>query len=177
MEIWKDIIGYEGYYQVSNQGRIKGLKRKVLAKNNSTRIISEKIFNPSINGHGYLFFLLRKSQYYRVGSVHRLVAEHFIPNPENKEQVNHINGIKTDNRVENLEWCTRSENAIHSFKIGLQCNKGINHPGNILTENDVNEIRSSYLPKIFTTTMLANKYRVSKQTIKDVIKRNTWKHI
>jgi len=119
-EIWKDVGGYEGYYMVSSIGNIKGLSRRVASKNKSTRIVRGRIFNLCVNAYGYPYFLLRRKGSYRVGTVHRIVALAFIPNPGNKRTVNHINGIKTDNRVENLEWATYAENNKHASDIGIR---------------------------------------------------------
>lgn len=102
MEIWKDIIGYEGRYQVSNLGRVKSLNY-----NNTNK---EKILKPKKESNGYLRVNLSKNGKAKMHSVHRLVAIAYIPNPENKETVNHKNENKEDNRVENLEWMTSYEN-------------------------------------------------------------------
>lgn len=117
-EIWKDIEGYEGLYQVSNQGRIKRLAGKVENKNGGMRFFPENVRKP-INVHGYLYCDLYKDNKECRKAIHRLVASAFIDNPENKPQVNHINGNKLDNRAENLEWCTQSENNLHAFSLGL----------------------------------------------------------
>ena len=101
-EIWKDIEGYEGLYQVSNMGRVKSLG------NNKTR--KEKILKNSKGSIGYLQVGLYKEGKVKYFRVHQLVASAFIPNPDNLPQVNHRNEDKTDNRVENLEWCNRSYN-------------------------------------------------------------------
>ena len=104
-EIWKDIKGYEGRYQISNFGRVKSLiypKEKIMNIYNFRRD-GEK-------GKGYWRVRLIKNSSYKYFFVHRLVAEAFIPNPNNYATVNHINGIKTDNRIDNLEWCSLKEN-------------------------------------------------------------------
>jgi hypothetical protein len=103
MEIWKDIEGYEGLYQVSNEGRVKSLR-------------NNKILKPYTNrGYEYVVFSVDNKRITK--KAHRLVAEAFIQNPQNKPCVDHINTITTDNRVENLRWCTPKENSNNELTI------------------------------------------------------------
>lgn len=121
-EIWKDIKGYEKLYQVSNLGSVKSLSKFV--KNNKSYssigyITKEKILKQFRNRKGYLVVSLCRDGKQKTFRVHRLVAEAFIPNPENKPQVNHINTNKENNHVSNLEWVTNGENQIHAYCNGL----------------------------------------------------------
>lgn len=127
VEIWKDIPNYEGLYQVSNYGRIKSVARQVKYQN-SLRNVREKIRKTFIGKQGYERVELSKNGENKKYNVHRLVAETFINKNEKEKdydrylEVNHINGIKTDNRAENLELVTRSENELHAYKMNLAKN-------------------------------------------------------
>ena len=115
-EIWKDIQGYEGLYKVSNFGRIKSSRRQTgytptgFIKNKKEKILKGNYFR-------YVLLSLLKNKKLKSTTIHRLVAIAFIPNTQNKPCVNHINGIRYDNRAENLEWCTNKENTQHALKV------------------------------------------------------------
>jgi hypothetical protein len=119
-EVWKDISGYEGLYQVSNMGRVKSLERIVSPRKQGQRIAHEKIKQSKHTKDGYLEVTLCKNCKPKSIRTHRLVAHAFCENPFNKAEVNHIDGNKLNNRADNLEWVTSSENQIHAYKLGLQ---------------------------------------------------------
>ena len=108
-EIWRDIEGFKGYYQVSNFGKIKSLFRYVRVKN-GFRSVPEKILKPKIDKDGYLRVVLQTDRKSKYLLVHRIVADAFIENPNNFPHINHKNENKSDNRVENLEWCSEQYN-------------------------------------------------------------------
>lgn len=109
-EIWKDIKGYEGMYQVSSHGRVKSLDRVIQLVNGGQRTLKGKLISPAPHTRGYVQAPLSKDGVTTRFLIHRLVAEAFIPNPQNKPQVNHKDEVKTNNRLENLEWFTQIEN-------------------------------------------------------------------
>lgn len=109
-EVYKDIPGYEGLYQVSNLGNVKSLPRKKC---------KGRVLKPYSPEYGYQHVMLSKNGIQKCYKVHRLVAEIFVENPDGKMEVNHINAIKSDNRAVNLEWCTALENYNHARKMGL----------------------------------------------------------
>lgn len=117
-EIWKDISGFENYYQVSNLGRVKSLSRQIY-NGKGYYTSSEKILKGHVITNGYIQVEFKKDNKRYLKLVHRLVAETFIPNLKNLPQINHIDGNKQKNNIENLEWCTNSENQIHAYHMGL----------------------------------------------------------
>ncbi len=120
-EVWKDIEGYEGLYQVSNLGRVKSLQRLLNTTRYSNRTCKERVLKPLKSKQSkYYSVSLYKSSKQKVVHIHRLVAISFVPNPKKSKEVNHIDGDISNNKVENLEWCTRSENQLHAYATGLQ---------------------------------------------------------
>ena len=111
-EVWRDVKGYEGLYQVSSMGRVKSLGRK----DRFGRVIKERILEPAVTHNGYLRVGLHVDGKRKMLRVHRLVCEAFHENPDNKSEVNHVNEDKTDNRACNLEWSTRTENCNHGSR-------------------------------------------------------------
>ncbi len=168
MEEWRIVLGYEGLYQVSNEGNVRSL--------NYGKV---RILKPATNKKGYLQVSLSKNNISKSFIVHRLVALTFIPNPDNKPQVNHINSIKTDNRIENLEWNTCKENIKHAFQNGLTSGKkGELHNDVKLTELEVLEIRKIYSEGNVSYRELAKIFdKVKVGTIFSIVHRKTWKHI
>lgn len=117
-EEWKDITNYENLYQISNLGRVRSVDRLIKQyghKRQYERLMKGKILKLHKQNGGYMLATLTKDGKEKKMLVHRLVAQEFIPNPQNKEQVNHIDGNKQNNCIDNLEWCTQSENVKHSY--------------------------------------------------------------
>lgn len=117
---WRDLIGYEGYLQVSDSGLIRSVEREIPHRNNSTRTMKSRIINSYPDPKGYLKVRTSVSKQKTSIKVHRAVAEAFIPNPDKKEQVDHIDGNKMNNNVSNLRWATNRENFDYSVQNNLR---------------------------------------------------------
>lgn len=177
-EIWKEIPEFKGYYQASNQGRIRSMPRKSwngkTIVDRKTRILRNQNLPDGYQQVGIMMPGERQLRYY----VHRLVASAFIPNVNNKPFVNHIDGVKHHNTPDNLEWVTKSENAKHSFATGLQCNKGEQHPSHKVTTADVLKIRERYKNGESTYHIFnSGDYKLSYTNIKDIVSRRLWVHV
>lgn len=170
MEIWKDVVGYEGLYKVSNLGNIKSFH------SSQNRPAAERNVHPS-NAKGYMRIGLYKNKQCKRKYVHRIVAEAFIPNPDNKPEVNHINGDKTNNKLDNLEWVTASENSYHAVGLGLKYGpKGEQHGASKLTEQNVLEAKI-LRAEGWMYSSLSRKYGVTEYAINAAINGKTWKHL
>ena len=163
-EIWRDVEGYKGKYQVSNKGRLKSFHDN-----------NVKILNYSFDKTGYTRITLTLKEVRKYFALHRLIATAFIPNPENKPFVNHIDGNKRNNCLENLEWVTPKENSQHAYKHGL-IKKGCENPCSKLTAEQVKFIRQNYKArdKNFGASALGRKFNVNHSVICDVVHRKTY---
>lgn len=169
--VWKTLI-YQGNifdrFEVSNNGQIRNA-------------ITKRIYKLHLNKTGYFQVCVslgsRKKK--KIFRIHKAVAETFIPNPDNKETVNHIDGNKQNNIMENLEWSTYSENSQHAFDTGLSHpTRGVDSTSSKLTHEDVEYIRTHYIPNDckYGTRALGRKFNVHHETIRDVICNNSYKN-
>jgi NUMOD4 motif/HNH endonuclease len=167
LEEWRDVVGYVGQYQVSDLGRVKSLAR------------ANRLMTLFVDRQGYLTVSLRKPRGVALRkSVHRLVAMAFIPNRRKLPQVNHLDGNKTNARVENLEWVTRHQNQRHAIRTGLlKIPRGEARGHSKLTEKQVLEIRKRVSEKSATQRTLAFEFNISPTTICEIIKRKKWAHL
>lgn len=165
-EIWKQIPNYEGY-EASNMGNIRSFI------NNASKIINEPhILKQITNEKGYKRVQIRNKTIRKIWFVHRLVALAFIGDSD--LQINHKNGIKKDNTIDNLEYVTQSENLKHSYQIGIRCKKGHNHHMNKLTEKQAIAIKYK---EVGLNKDIAKKYNVSASLICLIKKGKSWSHV
>jgi hypothetical protein len=162
-EEWKEVVAYTELLSVSNFGRVKNKENKLIKLDSVT---------------GYPRVRFRKNGIVFRKLVHRYIAESFIPNPENKPYVNHINGIKHDNRVENLEWVTASENTVHAIKTGLmKGSEGTKNPKSKLSEEEVLKIRIMYKTGKYSYLDISKLFGITLANVGYVVLQKTWKHI
>lgn len=162
----KDIPNYEGLYQIDIYGNVYSLPKQGAWS-------EVRIMKPTIKKSGYIDINLMKNSVAKSFRVHRLVAITFIPNPKNKKQVNHKDGNKANNHVDNLEWNTSGENQRHAYKNGFRNQIGSNNGCSKLTEEDVVKIR---LDTRFQT-VIAAEYGISQSIVSSIKLRQTWKHV
>jgi hypothetical protein len=173
IEIFVDIKDYEGFYKVSNFGSVKSLSR-LDAKGNRR---CEKLLKLYLSSAGYYQVSLCRNSRAAKFLVHRLVIEAFVSNIHNKSQVNHRDGNKLDNNVNNLEWVTPSENTIHADEVLGIDSRGENYGAVKLTERDVMSIRDLLESSGYTQEFIAGMFNVDQTTISDVKVGRTWTHI
>lgn len=180
-EEWRPVAGYEGYYEVSNTGRVRSLERTAqwtLKGLPRYRPIRTRLLKPTIWNKKRIRFNLSLNGKRRMKFAHRLVCEAFLNNPNLLPEVNHLDGNPLNNRVDNLEWCNRRHNHNHAVingLLGFKVQPGEQHGRSRLTNEDVIQIRT--LSEIVTASELAKKFHVSDGCVRDVIQRRTWKHL
>ena len=165
-EVWKDVKGYEGYYQVSNLGRVRSVDRVVETSLGYKSNRKGKMLKPGLSQDGYELVVLSKGAKTKPVTVHKLVAEMFLVQNDSL-YINHKNGVKTDNSVSNLEYVTFSENMQHSFDTGLRKNK--------ITAREANEIRDLYANTSLTQPEIGKIYGISKQMVSSIWVNKKWK--
>lgn len=177
-EIWKPVVGFEGYYEVSNLGNVRSVDRIIYGGKWGQEKRKSVLLKANLNRKlVYKYVILVKCGVRKTMKIHRLVAMAFIPNPENKRDVNHKDLDKTNNTVENLEWVTPTENRRHA--IGLfRGNFGVSVPFATLNPEKVKEIRYIHRTGIATCKELKIIYKVADiKTIYNVVNRRFWKNV
>jgi hypothetical protein len=168
METWKSVIGYDGWYEVSNQGRVRRIKA-------GQGTWPGRILKQRLDKNGYNCLELFCNGQGCWVKVHRLVAMAFLGLPTKGQEVNHKNGIKADNRVENLEWLTRSENHIHRSRI-LGIGQGETNGQAKLTNSDIVSIKKLLVEQTLNGKQIGELFGVSKGAINHIKKGRTWAH-
>lgn len=177
MEVWKDVTGFEGLYEVSSYGNLRSVDRDILCNGGYYKHFNGKTIKTKLNKYGYpsagLWYKGKRTDVV----IHRLVAEAFIDNQNNYEQINHIDGNKTNNHVENLEWCDNNYNMKHAKENGLLAHqKGEKHGGHKLTNEQVREIRR-LRNEGWKYRQLAEKFGVCDRTIGQICRNEYWTHL
>lgn len=163
IEIWKEVIGYEDYYSVSNFGNLYSKRYKRIKKSH-------------LHKTGYPSSTFTVNYISSAKKVHRLVAEAFIPNTDNKQHIDHIDGNKQNNYYLNLRWCTHAENIAFAWVLGLYNNIGSKHGMSKLNESAVSNIKKE-ITEGKKSVDIARKYNISQQTICDIKKGRLWNHV
>jgi hypothetical protein len=174
-EVWKDIVGFEGLYKVSNLGRVYSVPRDIPWRGRLSPCRWGGKYLKTLC-RGYMIARLRKNGKTYTFRIHRLVAIAFIPNPDNKPIINHIDCDTTNNKVSNLEWCNHSENTRHAFANGLmKPSPGDKNGNSKLTTKQILKIRS--LKGKLNTIEIAKMFNISQGHASHILIKRTWKHI
>lgn len=177
-EIWKDIPGFEGCYQASNSGKIKSKKRTVTYSTGKTQIYPSVVLIPGVTESGYYSVTLCKDTRRFTKRVCRLIGLTFIPNPENKPQINHKDGDKKNDAVSNLEWSTGSENQLHRYRV---LKKGVpvgeKHANSKVNNSSVKKIRQMHSTGLYSQRAIGDKFGISQPTVWEIVNNKIWTHI
>lgn len=173
--VWKSIKGFEGFYEVSNDGLIKSLDREVPYRIVGLKMkIKGKMLTPVKDGYGYPFVVLQKYGYKKTKKVHQLVAETFIEKPGIEYQVNHIDGNKENNFVGNLEYVTPKENTIHAINVLGKVRAKETHWKHKITLFQVEEMRRLYKTGKYSQKDLAEKYGIHRGHLSKICNNKAW---
>jgi hypothetical protein len=175
-EVWKDIKDFDNKYQISNIGRVKSLPMTVVNKYGVIQHRKEKIRKLYKGNHGYYVVSLKDNMKQVVKTVHRMVAEAFLEKIEGSDYVNHKSGIKTENNIENLEYCTMAENTKHSFDLGMS-KKGSQCSYAKLDEKKAREAYYMVTELKMSCLDVGQLYNVTRQCISELKFKRSWKHI
>lgn len=177
-EEWRDVVGYEGCYAVSNTGVVKSLDRLCIKNNGVKYRLKGKTIKQRVSRGGYVSVALVRNGEYKTFSVHRVVASSFLNNKSNKPQVNHIDGNKENNVAKNLEWVTCSENIIHAIKTGLlPIKRGVNRSNSKLDDMKVLTIKTMFPHNKWTEVMIANHFDIGRGTVNGIRRNYRWRHL
>lgn len=173
-EVWKPLVVFEGGYEVSSFGRLRSIERIVDYGWKKAKRPS-KILSLRCGKWGYLYTTLSLNKVRKTLKIHRMVATTFIDNPENKPQVNHIDGDKSNNNISNLEWCTAKENVNHAYYKGLRKGiKGERSHLSKLTKKQVAEIREIYSKKQLSQEKIGKKYNIAQTQVSRIVNYVNW---
>lgn len=176
-EIWKDVIGFEGYYQVSDNGMVRSLDRIINTKIGLRHPVKGRVLSPTGNGNGYLVAYFRKDNKRFNRYVHRLVAEAYIPKVDGLDQINHKDGNKQNNNVSNLEWTNPKLNNKYAYDIGLcDINIGENSCHSLYKDLDIIKMFELYATGNYTYPEIANIFKTSSDYVYGVLNRKKRKH-
>lgn len=173
-EQWKDVVGYEGYYKVSNLGRVKSLDRTSLRSDGKIYNTKGRILKTVLSEGRYLIVTLHKDAKQTTPRVHLLVAKAHIPNPENLPIINHEDGDGTNNDARNLKWGTQAYNVQHGYDSGLNKNRGKGHYKTLLTEKQVMKICELLDESDLTQKEIGEKFGVQRLVINSIHNGRTW---
>lgn len=189
-EIWKDVVGFEGTYQVSNLGRVKRLECIIKMGNQVTsweQPLPEYVFKPSCDSRGYAQVALTIGEHKRTARIHRLVAEAFLEPPSqellkeclnagvDRAFVNHIDSDIANNTVTNLEWCSPGHNVKHSYEFGSKiAKKGEDHANSMLKESEVLEIYRLATAKVISQEKIGEMFGVKQITVSNILCGRSW---
>lgn len=177
----RNIFGYEGYYQIADNGNVFSCEREIKIKSRKGKDFfikyKAKKMKLHLGNNGYKYIMFSKDNHQKVYLVHRLVAIAFISNPENKPEVNHIDGNKSNNNVLNLEWVNKSENSKHAFRMGFINQSGENNGDSKLTKKQVVTIKEMISQKKIIQKDIARIFNVSEENICAIKKGRSWSFI